>query len=104
MPGYRNGQWVKFKNEVPGAHTTPDGWTVGIFQRGAVDGLGQAAPDRIMVCCPKGNNIAFVDDEGQVKNRTLAPAAAVDLSPVLSTDHIPGSRLSTARDGFVPKA
>lgn len=102
--GFRNGQWVKFQpaEEIPGAHVV-DGWTVGIFQRGAVDGLGQATADRVMVVCPKGHNVAYLED-GQVKTREVAPADAPGLCAVLDVGDMPEARRKTMRDGFVPKA
>jgi hypothetical protein len=102
MPSFRNGQWVKFDNEIAGAHKAADGATVGLFIRGGTDGLGQVSDDRVMVCCPEGENIAVIE-KGQVKNITLTPEEAVNLRAILEHDDIPAKRRATMKDDYVLK-
>lgn len=100
---FRNGQWVKFKGKVHGAHTASDGKVVGIFQKGGVDGLGQSAPDRIMVVDGMGNNIPAIKD-GALVNVSVEPEKAEGLVPVLDVADIPAARRATMREGFQLKA
>jgi hypothetical protein len=99
---FRNGQWVKFQADVPGAHVAKDGLVVGIFQKGGTDGLGQPFPDRVMVVDNDGQNILYIKD-GTIASVQFAPAEARGLVAVTDAADIPAKRMETARDGFVPK-
>ncbi len=100
---FRNGQWVKFSNTVAGGHAAADGKFVGVFVKGGTDGLGQKHADRVMAVCPKGNNIAYIED-GQIKNVQFGLDEVADVEAVLDLDDMPAARKATMRDGFVLKA
>lgn len=104
MHHIRNGQWLKFKPAAPiqGAHTLADGHVVGIFNKGGVDGLGQAHEDQIMVVDPQGRNLPTIDD-GQIKNVSVKPTDVLaTLAAVENAEDIPAARRATMRDGFQP--
>jgi hypothetical protein len=99
---FRNGQWVKFSNEVPGGHQAADGKFVGIFVKGGTDGLGQKHADRVNAVDPKGCNIPVIVD-GTIANVSFAPEDLVDAEPLLDDGDMPAVRKATMRDGFVLK-
>ncbi len=99
---FRNGQWVKFANEVAGGHKAADGKFVGIYVKGGTDGLGQPHADRIMAVDAKGHNILVIE-EGTVKNIEFAPEDLVDAEPLLNDGDMPGPRKVSMREGFVLK-
>ena len=100
---FRNGQWVKFSNEVAGGHQAADGKYVGIYVKGGTDGLGQKHADRVMAVDPKGGNIAVIEDS-QIKNIEFAVSELVDAEPLLDIADMPAARQATVREGFVLKA
>ena len=99
---FRNGQWVKFSNDVAGGHQAADGKFIGIWVKGGTDGLGQKHGDRVMAVDPKGNNIAVIVD-GQIKNIEFSADEVADVEAMLDDADMPAARKATAREGFVLK-
>lgn len=94
---FRNGQWVTTTTPFPGAHTTADGRTVGIFQAArrvrtpGVDGGAEVVveqPDRVHIVRPDGHDLMeLAGNEAVSVVRT--PGQLDDLQPMLEADDIP---------------
>jgi hypothetical protein len=71
---FRKGQWVKTSTEFPGAHKSPDGRCVGIYQPAYADSQGNVSPEHVAIVKPDGTNL-----------RVLEGSKAVQVSPHPST-------------------
>lgn len=55
---FRHGQWVRWHSpKVPGAHQSPGGFQVGIYQIAHLDGFGVPIPTRVVAVDGRGDNI-----------------------------------------------
>lgn len=115
---FRRGQWVKFKPvaSINGAHTLPDGFVVAVYHpsareadlevesKGVKTRLEQFSPERVILVAPNGNNVPFVDGEGEV-HRALwfPPEACPQLQPVTDRKEIPAARLANAHKDWQPR-
>src|SRR4051812_19756620 len=94
----RHGQWVRFVADIPGAHLTPDGKTLGIFQAAregsavAVDGKPAPTghPAHVAVVRPDGTNLMRLSDDGQsVVKVAIDPADCPELEAAVVPDDLP---------------
>ena len=61
---FRNGQWILFPGDIPGAQKSKDGLIVGIYCAAGVNALGAKRPAEIHVVSKgKGETIAKLDPE-----------------------------------------
>ena len=101
----RNGDWVTTSTPIPGAHQTPDGRAIGIYQRASrrgreamvgVDGAdpeANATPEHVAFVRPDGTNLMRLGDDGQaIVKVACSPADLADLRLLIEADHIPGGR------------
>jgi hypothetical protein len=105
----QDGRWYSIGRPVPGAHCTPDGRAIGIFQRGErplepcfndkgeiTFRRGQKLPPRIAVQAPDGHDLIEYDlsNPHQPKCRRVVFALehCGDVQPVIEADHLPESR------------
>jgi len=95
MSHFRHGQWVSTSTKFDGAHTTPDGRSVGIYQRGRTDSLGGESPQHVAIVRPDGTNlVAFADSKAV--DVLVDPADLTDLQPLLDLASLPPGRALTA--------
>lgn len=101
----RHGQWVKFAAEIPGAHLTPDGQTLGIYQRAreaprvvkaGVDTAsvetqgGEIVPAHVAVVRPDGTNLMRLSDCGNhAVKMAIAPHDCPGLEPAAVPADLP---------------
>ena len=91
---FRHGQWVKFRLEVPKAHVTADGLTVGIYQKAGKDPLTEVAmPACVVAVKQNGNNVRLLNDEGDLVLASFDPAMLPDLQPLLDKADLPPGRV-----------
>jgi len=95
---FRNGQWVTTATAFPGAHTTADGRTVGVFQAArrlrtpGIDGTPEVIvelPDRVHIVKTDRTDLMELDGDKAVSVvRTLGQLE--DVRPLIEADDIPG--------------
>lgn len=86
---FRSGAWVKFKADIPGAHSV-NGKVVGIYHanfRGKDEGVWVVDKD--------GNDI-LVNNDGIMEPMYFHPEKLVGLEPIGSELEVPAKRLATA--------
>jgi len=99
----RNGQWVKFDGDFPGAMHAKDGRTVGIFTFGQkADGPFAAKPDLIHVVDPDGNNLVMLL-HGTAFNVEVSPDQP-NLVPVTDHQDLPQKRIAGIPDVLLDMA
>jgi hypothetical protein len=105
---FRHGQWVKTSTEIPGAHKSPDGKSIGIYQRArAVDhaaasdedgtiiakAFTELVPEHVAFVKENGKNLNRLADDGDGVTKVCVPPELLsDLEAVLDHDHLPESR------------
>ncbi len=129
MASLRNGQWCSTSTPIPGAHTTPDGRAIGIYQaasrpgRETLIGVAKAlptgedfdlkageeaakalapnvTPECVIFCRENGENLMRLSDDGNSVTRVAcSPDELEDLQPVIEADHIPESRRPHLKPG-----
>lgn len=101
----RDGHWYSTSLPVPGAHATPDGRAVGIYQRperlivprpDGTLGRGDLIPGRIVFQAPDGHDLLRLEGRDRLARVEFAPDALPDLAPVALVDHLPDSRWERA--------
>lgn len=105
IPGIKSFQWVKTPEKFEGAHTTPDGWPVGIYIAGGkqtarlvvkdadgneIPNIPNVIPEHVVIVRPDGQNLMKMSECGN----TVVPVTADLNKCVLLTEHshIPESR------------
>ena len=107
---FRHGQWVSTSTPIPGAHTTPDGRPVGIYQAarkpvvGSLDGKQIGSDDRVpahvaFVKASGENLTALSEDGNSVVNVRCSPTELKDLQPLIEVDHLPPGRAHRHKPG-----
>jgi hypothetical protein len=120
---FRHGQWVKFDLELAGAHVTPDGKTLGIYQAAReptrVDvvsdeddpsatlamaaAMAAPVPEHVAVVRPDGTNLMRLGDDGQsLVKVACAPGDCPGLEAATVPDDLP--RCDRTADLFPAKA
>lgn len=117
-PTLRHGQWVQFPSDAPeheGAHRSPEGNVVGIYQAGfwsvppVVTRSGEDppadppapewVPPHVTVVAPDGHDHVILVDRKAVSVQ-VDPAKLRGLAPVLDLAHLPASRRAGLPDDF----
>jgi hypothetical protein len=99
----RNGQWVSTSRKILGAHTTPDGRTVGIY-RAAGTQLSPVkdgetirmekvfVPGAVFIVAAEDGQDLYTLDGREAKPVSFSLEELPDLQPVTEADHLPESR------------
>lgn len=109
----RNGQWLKYKLPDPdatqlaaaGAHVTKDGYFLGIYVVGGVDGLGNSHQTRIEPVDGEGLKVrTLAPDKSSVLVAQLDPAGVLELHAMSDRNDVPAKRLATMDPNWNPVA
>jgi hypothetical protein len=88
---FRRGQWVSTSLAIEGAHTTPDGRSVGVYNPAYKDSLGEEVPEQVSIIKPDGTNLVRLEGDVAV-SVTFPPSELPDLKALVDPEHLPESR------------
>lgn len=107
---FSHGEWVKFSleglAENPKMHVleTEEGkFGVGIYQRGGVDGTGEAYPESVIPVAKNGNNIKVLNDQDELVLIQFKPQGLKNLRKIESVEELPLERQKTTYKGWKPR-
>jgi hypothetical protein len=96
----RHGQWVSTSHPFDGAHQTAARRSVGIYQAGGRDAMGDPIPEHVVIVKPDGTDLMILKDDKAVR-MAFNPADLPDLKPVENADELPEPRRSHLEPGTV---
>lgn len=98
---FRDGQWVKWQGNIPGAAVARDGKIVGIFCNGGTDPLGSHKAPKLVPVDHHGHDV--VEMIGGIWVKIQLDVNQPGVEPVLSREDIPAERIKD-NPNWQPKA